>query len=114
MRIYVYSLDEGEMAELDALLKKLSALSIWFAEENEYDSWQMAEMVVSAVIEFIQQGKKVKGQLYRDKPVSENLSLDLVSDLQLLAKMADVLRDLGYTGTFRLKQRVQRVLEISR
>ncbi len=112
MKIYLCLLDEGELAELDTLLEELTTLSIWFVEESEYDSWLEARMVASEVIELIRRGEEVRGLLFRDEPISENLLLDLVDDLQLLTEMADILRNLGYTGTFRLKRRAKRMIEI--
>lgn len=110
MTIYECLLTEDELAELDTLLDELTALSISFAE-GEYDSWQEAEATAAEVNELIQRGGEVRALLFRDAPVPETLLLDLVSDLQLLADLADVLRDLGYAGTYRLKRRADRMID---
>jgi len=111
MALYECILTQKELMDLDELLTVLSELSICFAE-GEYDNRSEAEAIVAAVNELIQRSEEIRELLYSGAPIPESLLLALVNDLQLLADMADALRDMGYTGTFRLKRRAEHMIEV--
>ena len=111
MSLYECYLDNDELNELDALLDELATLSVALVE-GEYDSWEEAEATAAEVNDLIQRGEDVRALLFNEALIPEGLLLDLVSDLQLLAALADALRDLGFTGTYRLKRRAEHMIDI--